>query len=78
MRGVITTREVILHGLTIVRLWGARCYMRCLRAALGRSPSTFLGVVSHCRECDPGSDPSHREESAGALIPLLASHERRG
>ena len=50
MRGTITTREVILHGLTIMRLWGARCYVRCLLAALGRSPSTFLGVVSRCGE----------------------------
>jgi hypothetical protein len=50
MQGTITTRELILHGLTIIRLWGTRCYVRCLRAALSRSPSTFLAVVSRCAE----------------------------
>jgi hypothetical protein len=48
MQGTITGKEVILHWLTILRLWGARCYLRCLRAAMGRSPSTFLGVVTRC------------------------------
>jgi hypothetical protein len=48
MHGTITRKEVFLHWLTIVRLWGARCYLRCLRAALGRRPSTFLGVVTRC------------------------------
>ncbi len=50
MNGTITGKEVILHWLTIVRLWGARCYMRCLRAAMGRAQSTFLGVVTRCDE----------------------------
>jgi hypothetical protein len=50
MHGTITGREVILYWLTIVRLWGARCYLRCLRAALRRRPSTFLGVVARCGE----------------------------
>jgi hypothetical protein len=48
MQGTITTKEVILHCLTIVRGWGAWCYLRCLRAAVSRSPSTFLGVISRC------------------------------
>lgn len=48
MQGTITGKEVVLHWLTIVRLWGARCYLRCLRAAMRRSPSTFLGVVARC------------------------------
>jgi hypothetical protein len=43
MQGTITSKEVILHWVTIVRLWGARCYLRCLRAAVSRTPSTFLG-----------------------------------
>ncbi len=50
MNGTITSKELLLHGLTIVRLWGARCYLRCVRAALGRTPSTFLGVVTRCDE----------------------------
>jgi len=35
MHGTITSKELFLHWLTIVRLWGARCYLRCLRARLG-------------------------------------------
>lgn len=46
MRGVITGKDVIRHSLTIVRLFGPRCYLRCLRAALSSKPSTFLEVVS--------------------------------
>jgi len=45
MRGVITGKDVLRHSLTIVRLFGPRCYLRCLRAALSTSPSTFLEVV---------------------------------
>ena len=48
MQGTITSKEVILQWVTIVRLWGARCYLRCLRAAVSRTPSTFLGVVTQC------------------------------
>jgi hypothetical protein len=45
MQGTITTRDVVLHAVTIVRFWGPRAYLRCLRAALGRRPTTFLTVV---------------------------------
>ncbi|WP_242345371.1 hypothetical protein [Anaeromyxobacter terrae] len=45
MRGVITGKDVFRHSLTIVRLYGARCYLRCLRASLSSKPSTFLEVV---------------------------------
>jgi hypothetical protein len=45
MRGVITRREVLVHTLTIVRHFGARTYWRCLRAAFGSEPTTFLEVV---------------------------------
>jgi hypothetical protein len=45
MRGVITGKDVIRHSLTIVRLFGPRCYVRCLRAVLSPKPSTFLEVV---------------------------------
>jgi hypothetical protein len=45
MRGVITGRDVLIHSVTIVRLWGPRCYLRCLRAALSSRPSTFLEVI---------------------------------
>jgi hypothetical protein len=45
MRGVITRREVLTHSLTIVRLFGARTYLRCLRAAFSARPTTFLETV---------------------------------
>ncbi len=54
MQGTITRKEVLLHWVTIVRLWGARCYLRSLRAAMGRGPSTFLGVVTECNQIDGG------------------------
>ncbi|HYS79959.1 MAG TPA: hypothetical protein VEM76_04585 [Anaeromyxobacteraceae bacterium] len=43
--GVITGKDVLKNSLTIVRLWGPKCYLRCLRAALSSKPSTFLQVV---------------------------------
>lgn len=45
MRGVITGKDVFRNSFTIVRLFGARCYLRCLRASLSSKPSTFLEVV---------------------------------
>jgi hypothetical protein len=46
MRGVITRKEVLANSMLIIRLWGFRCYLRCLRAALSSAPSTFLEVVA--------------------------------
>ncbi len=46
MRGTITRKEVLIHTLTIVRLFGTRAYWRCLCAAFSSAPSTFLEVVS--------------------------------
>ena len=45
MKGLITSRDVVTHALTIVRLWGFATYLRCLRAAVSRRPTTFLAVV---------------------------------
>jgi hypothetical protein len=45
MRGVITGKDVLRHSLTIVKVWGLRRYLRCLRAGLSKSPSTFLAVM---------------------------------
>jgi hypothetical protein len=45
MVGVITGRHVLKSSLTIIRLFGLKCYLRCLRAALSRKPCTFLQVV---------------------------------
>jgi hypothetical protein len=46
MKGLITSRDVVTHAFTIVRLWGFATYLRCLRAALSRRPTTFLAIVS--------------------------------
>jgi hypothetical protein len=48
MRGLITSRDVVLHAFTIIRLWGLSTYVRCLRATLSRKPTTFLAVAA-CR-----------------------------
>ena len=45
MRGVITRKDILINALTIVRLFGARAYWRCLCAAFSSAPSTFLEVV---------------------------------
>lgn len=45
MKGLITSRDVVTHAFTIVRLWGFATYLRCLRAALSRRPTTFLAIV---------------------------------
>jgi hypothetical protein len=45
MRGVITGKHVFLHSFTIIRYFGPRCYLRCLRAAVSPRPCTFLEVV---------------------------------
>jgi hypothetical protein len=49
MRGSITSKDVVLHALTIIRGWGLPVYLRCLGATLSRRPTTFLAVVHRCR-----------------------------
>jgi hypothetical protein len=46
MKGLITSKDVVTHAFTIIRLWGFATYLRCLRAALSRRPTTFLATVS--------------------------------
>jgi hypothetical protein len=46
MRGLITRREVVRHAFTIIRLWGPRTFVRCVRATVSRTPTTFLAVVT--------------------------------
>lgn len=43
--GVITTRDVLRHGATIVREFGAWAYLRCCVAILSRKRTTFLNCV---------------------------------
>lgn len=46
VQGTITGKDVLVHSLTILRLWGPGVYIRCLRAIVSRRPSTFLSVVA--------------------------------
>jgi hypothetical protein len=43
--GVITTKEVLRHGATIVREFGAAAYLRCCVAILLKKRTTFLNCV---------------------------------
>jgi len=45
MRGTITGKDVFLHSLTIVRLFGVSTFLACAWAAIARRRSTFLGVL---------------------------------
>lgn len=45
MRGVITLWDVIRNGRTVVREFGAPCFLRCLLTALRRQPTTFLEIA---------------------------------
>ncbi len=49
MQGTITGKDVIIHSITILRLWGPAVYVRCLRAMVSRRPCTFLGVLAEER-----------------------------
>ena len=42
MTGNITGRHVLRHPQVIVRAFGARCYLRCLKAMLLGETKTFL------------------------------------
>jgi hypothetical protein len=46
VRGTITGKDVLIHSLTILRLWGPTVYIRCLRAVMRRERCTFLGVIA--------------------------------
>lgn len=46
VRGTITSRDVLLHSVTILRLWGPAFYVRCIRAIASRRSCTFLDVLS--------------------------------
>ncbi|HEX9244328.1 MAG TPA: hypothetical protein VF875_17960 [Anaeromyxobacter sp.] len=49
MHGAITSRDVLLHTVTIVRLWGPAFYVRCLRAIASGRTCTFLDVLASKR-----------------------------
>jgi hypothetical protein len=45
MQGVITGKDVLLHSVLIVREFGPRAYLRCIRAAFSGRRCTFLGAL---------------------------------
>ena len=50
MTGFVTTRHLVTHAGLIVRLFGLRAYLRCVRrAVVHRGRATFLSAL-----CGPG------------------------
>ncbi len=49
MQGTITSKDVLLHSVTILRLWGPAVYVRCLKAIASRRACTFLEVLASGR-----------------------------
>jgi hypothetical protein len=45
VQGLITSKDVLLHGPTIVRSFGVRRYLRCLCVLLTGRRTTFLELV---------------------------------
>jgi hypothetical protein len=45
INGVITSKEVVRHTLTIVREFGPRAWLRCCTAMVTRRRTTFLACV---------------------------------
>jgi hypothetical protein len=46
VQGTITSRDVLLHSVTILRLWGPAFYVRCLRAIASGRACTFLEILA--------------------------------
>jgi hypothetical protein len=46
VQGTITSKDVLLHSFTILRLWGPSFYVRCIRAIASRRSCTFLDVLA--------------------------------
>ncbi len=49
VQGTITSKDVLLHSVTILRLWGPVFYVRCLRAIASGRACTFLDVLASKR-----------------------------
>lgn len=45
MRGVITARHVVSNARLIMREFGFRCLVRCMRACLFGPRTTFLDIA---------------------------------
>jgi hypothetical protein len=46
MKGVITSRDVLLHPMAICMAFGPGCWLRCVRAVVSGRRCTFLEIVS--------------------------------
>jgi hypothetical protein len=46
VRGAITSRDILVHSVAIVRLFGPAVYVRCLRAIWSGRVCTFLEVLA--------------------------------
>jgi hypothetical protein len=46
VQGSITSRDVLLHSFTILRLWGPGFYLRCVKAIASGRSCTFLEVLA--------------------------------
>ncbi len=49
MQGTITSKDVLVHSVTILRLWGPAFYLRCLRVIASGRACTFLDVLASGR-----------------------------
>ena len=45
IRGLITSKDVFRHTGSIVRGYGFRSYLRCIRALLSGRSTTFLEII---------------------------------
>jgi hypothetical protein len=50
MRGLITTRHLLVNAGTIIHEFGLIAYMRCLRALVTGQRTTFLDCVCQLRK----------------------------
>ena len=46
VQGSITSKDVLVHAFTIVRLFGPTVYLRCVKAIASGRPCTFLEVLA--------------------------------
>jgi hypothetical protein len=46
MKGVITSRDVLMNSFTIIREFGPGLYIKCLRAMASGRSCTFLDLVT--------------------------------
>ena len=53
MEGAISSRDVVRHAFTIVRLWGPGLYARCLLAVACGRRTTFLDVLGEAEAFSP-------------------------